>query len=1231
MSSSWPRINDINGLISRYSQDEARVLICALNMMHTSFKNIKKWRQNVDIFSGKLAISQSMSYTLHDYIVTAKEQGILPRQALLPVKYMDQRSVTPYSAGIIVLLPDPVNSSKFIICQVLNPADPVRNDVIETWGKRINKGGLNGLNSYIRDIKKKAKNAKMSTGGAKAMVDEITKEWRQGKKTYTSSIDGTEYLLRKKYQYNAGVPLTENPNPSLADPTNTNWPISIKVQMLVDHPDSDFPHLTAAGTEFDIDLNDAETRMIYLIPQSIDEELAQSSVLDVGNAGNGNFSAKNRWMGRVPKTSIQDIDFNKDTIKNWKGGMFQTLTRSILYGNYQRYGRIGAQRLLSVSMNDVYNRETNSWEGGADQTTITPVTCKQPCDKDSDFKHWCCSICGRQIPKSNLYRGYDVDHVFNLIFNTYFDINSDAIGFLNTCSDCNIWKSEKIWCPNQDVWEGLKAKARGGGDWPWNNSTPKEAWITGTVSGASFLPQVQGMTAKARSKKRCKNLSGYTLQDYYLNRLLAVLKNTTKGNAIVEACLSEDPLEIFRVEQDMESHYVNMALASLNLTSEANRLYDEFTREPATRSKYKGEGGKDLPLEQIKQIQEGRVDEIRQKLVNDIRTYQEQQKSRHQGSADFLHSPDHPTNVPVTVGTPNDQGTNRRVVGYLHGSQPTFGASPPESATSSQHISPKKDGSSLNPMEPIQEDWRIPETDGYDSNNYLWGNIDKLANEFLAEIYPDLKQYETIEYDQSKTQKHPPNCNVLNPKWFDTYFKKLHWAGYNGQKNSEIPDGIRNHKGNVKTWRQTALKAYGQFGSEVNTKRYLFLDAVQQCGRQYKGMKKFAERLTNTAPCGIPDPNNLKESLSHSMAAVPATAERTNTEQEIRILRNWYVEKLNAGTIHQQSRHLADENPEATEENEQGGNVHYWDIVLILSALNEFTPEFTRGQLPWTLQEEGNVIVYSNGGVRCEIRFRHGINPETEQKDAHFDHWTIAVGDGERHEMRIVPDRTDSHENLVVLHRNGGDCGPSAVALALRYVCSPHSFLSGLNQTERYNEMEKRRQLDLERQREQNRELERQLEEYKRKLAEAAAEAERLRQEAARKALDDGNDSEESEEIFNMEEDQASAVQMHPPGIMEMNRDSLGYDIEGEAETRVDDDDAETLVEDGGDDNDDDGPPSPRGRKGKRKRGQGQGQGGGKRTRKKRRKKKKTKRKRKYRKKTKGRKKRRKKRTRRKK
>jgi len=864
MQHTWPIIPNIDTLISRYSQDEAKVLICALNMMHNSFRNIKKWRKNVDIFSGKLAISQSMSYTLHDYIDTAKVQGILPRQALLPVEYMDQRSGNPYSAGIIVLFPDPVNSSKFIICQVLNPADPVRNDVIETWGKKINKG-TDGLKSYIKDIKKKANDAKMSKAKGLAVAVEITKAWSDGEKTYTSSIDGTEYLLRKKYRYNVRVPLTENPNRSLANPNETNWPTSIKVQMLVDHPDTDFPHLTAAGEEYDIDLtNEGLTRMIYLIPQSIDEELANNSILDIGNAGNGN-NMRNKWIGRVPKTSIESIDFNKETIKNWKGGMFQTLTRSILYGNYRKYGRINEQSVLSVPMNDSYNIKTKSWEGGGKQRTITPLTCKQPCDKDSDFEHWCCSICGRQIPKSNLNRGYDVDHVFNLIFNTYFDINSYAIGFLNTCSDCNIWKSEKIWCPNENVWEGLKAKAYpggGGGDWLWNNITPMEAWITGTVGGAGFLSVVQGMTAKAGSKKRCKNLSSETLQDYYLNRLLAVLKGTTKGKAIVEACLSDDPLAIFRVEQDMESHYVNMALISLNLTSEANRLYDAFTRAPATRSNYKGQYGKDLSIEQIKKIQKDRLENIRQQLVNDIRIYQETQKS-HQGSADFLPYVENTTYVPVTVGTPEGKGTNNRVVAYSHGSQPTFGASPSSSQNSSQNSSPKKDGSSFNPMEPIQEeDWRIPETEVYNLSNYLWGNIDKLANEFLAKIYPDLKQYETIEYDQRNTQKHPPNCNVLNPKWFDIYFKKLHWAGYNGQKNSEIPEEIRNHKRSVKKWRELALKASNSFDREINTKRYLFLDAVQQCGREYNRRKKFTKPLTSAAPYGIPEPGNPRASLS---------------------------------------------------------------------------------------------------------------------------------------------------------------------------------------------------------------------------------------------------------------------------------------------------------------------------------------------------------------------------------
>ena len=75
-----------------------------------------------------------------------------------------------------------------------------------------------------------------------------------------------------------------------------------------------------------------------------------------------------------------------------------------------------------------------------------------------------CGICGRPIGEkqwaeaSSGGKGYDVDHVANLIFNELLGLNarSDGLGFLNTCAKCNqAFKSEKIWSPSIELWNVL--------------------------------------------------------------------------------------------------------------------------------------------------------------------------------------------------------------------------------------------------------------------------------------------------------------------------------------------------------------------------------------------------------------------------------------------------------------------------------------------------------------------------------------------------------------------------------------------------------------------------------------------------------------------------------------------------------------------------------------------------------------------------------------------------------
>lgn len=180
---------------------------------------------------------------------------------------------------------------------------------------------------------------------------------------------------------------------------------------------------------------------------------------------------------------------------------------------------------------------------------------------------------------------YEVDHIFNLIFNTYCNLNGSAGGFFDTCSKCNqIFKGEKLWCPNYDVWDALLNKMLEGYNdkptiaelrtkFPWpglkcqgmsekggNVKMPYGGWrtfITGWTNNVSGIEQETAVLkqlkehypkssvnlaefAKAQSlrysegskrpdikqKNNAGFLSTFVLQDCFLRRVLYVVETT---------------------------------------------------------------------------------------------------------------------------------------------------------------------------------------------------------------------------------------------------------------------------------------------------------------------------------------------------------------------------------------------------------------------------------------------------------------------------------------------------------------------------------------------------------------------------------------------------------------------------------------------------------------------------------------------------------------------------------
>ena len=135
----------------------------------------------------------------------------------------------------------------------------------------------------------------------------------------------------------------------------------------------------------------------------------------------------------------------------WRG-----FWQSIMRHNYKPLGSQDAQKHIESAL--YFDHETYS------EYNIDWLTNPTPYCTIADKERLICGICGRPVGEkkwaeaSTGGKGYDVDHVANLIFNELLELNarSDGLGFLNTCAKCNqAFKSEKIWSPSLELWNVL--------------------------------------------------------------------------------------------------------------------------------------------------------------------------------------------------------------------------------------------------------------------------------------------------------------------------------------------------------------------------------------------------------------------------------------------------------------------------------------------------------------------------------------------------------------------------------------------------------------------------------------------------------------------------------------------------------------------------------------------------------------------------------------------------------
>ena len=96
-------------------------------------------------------------------------------------------------------------------------------------------------------------------------------------------------------------------------------------------------------------------------------------------------------------------------VKYWKA-LRQTYERQMNTGGYKKWGKIENQKKIKIK----------------DKIENTPY------HKEKGSYSFYCSICGYEIKKKDEKETYEVDHIFNLVFNSLFQVNNSSYGFLNT-------------------------------------------------------------------------------------------------------------------------------------------------------------------------------------------------------------------------------------------------------------------------------------------------------------------------------------------------------------------------------------------------------------------------------------------------------------------------------------------------------------------------------------------------------------------------------------------------------------------------------------------------------------------------------------------------------------------------------------------------------------------------------------------------------------------------------
>ena len=192
---------------------------------------------------------------------------------------------------------------------------------------------------------------------------------------------------------------------------------------------------------------------------------------------------------------------------------------------------------------------------------------------------------------------------------------------------------------------------------------------------------------------------------------------------------------------------------------------------------------------------------------------------------------------------------------------------------------------------------------------------------------------------------------------------------------------------------------------------------------------------------------------------------------EIYALRNWFIAaqqqlQLPAGEVRE------GRDPSLIETANRPSELHWWSNDLILIALRTFAPNIN-----WVVGRNENGGVVEITDPNRNIVIYHSGQGQNE-------HWNIAIrpdsqisfpqGSINDNGYYVVPDLNEMLiDDNFAHHRNGGDCGPAAVALALRAVKNRYQLSNVLYMARlRYNlEVGRRQLLEIQQQQQQQQKI----------------------------------------------------------------------------------------------------------------------------------------------------------------